>query len=81
MAWKAKLVSVPATNDVNDSFFVEIEFHDDATGRSFTQSHKIVASGETLAQTKAVILAKVDALTALDNKKSTLLGLVGTDIQ
>lgn len=79
--WKAKLQSVPTTNDVNDSFFVEIEFHDDATGRSFVQSHKIVASGETLAQTKATILAKVDALTALDTKKATLISLVGTDIE
>lgn len=61
--------------------YVEIQFHDDATGRSFTQSHKIVASGETLQQVKNGILAKVDALTALDTKKATLLGLVGTDIQ
>jgi hypothetical protein len=81
MAWKAKLKSVPETNDIGDSFFVEIEFHDDPTGRSFIQSHKIVASGETLQQTKDVILAKVAALTSLDNKKATLLGLVGTDIQ
>jgi hypothetical protein len=81
MAWKARLQSVPATNDVTDSFFVELEFHDDATSRSFVQSHKIVASGETLQETKAVILAKVAALTSLDNKKATLLGLVGTDIE
>lgn len=80
MAWKARLKSVPPTNDVGDSFMVEIEFHDDATGRSFTQSHKIVASGETLQQTKDIILAKVAALTSLDNKKATLTALVGTDI-
>ena len=80
MAWKAKLVSVPATNEINDSFFVEILYHDDATGRQFQQSHKIVASGETLAQTKQVILDKTSALTTLDTKKATLTSLVGTDI-
>jgi len=81
MAWKAKLVSIPPTNDVSDSFYAEVEYYDSTTGRTFTQSFKFVAgTGLTLQQARDMVTAKVAALTALDNTKSLLIPYIGTDI-
>ena len=81
MAWKAKLVSIPPTVDVSDSFYAEVEYHDSTTGRTFTQSFKFVAGvGLTLQQARDMVAAKVAALTALDNTKSLLTSYIGIDI-
>ena len=81
MAWKAKLVSVPQTNDISDSFFAEILYHDDATGRQFQQSFKFVAgSGLTLSAAQQMVADKIAALTALDNAKALLIPKIGLDI-
>lgn len=81
MAWKAKLVSIPPTNDVTDSFSAEVLYHDDATGRQFQQSFKFTAGiGLTLQQAQDQVAAKVAALTALDATKAILLSKVGQDV-
>lgn len=81
MAWKAKLLSIPATNDISDSFFAEVVYHDDATGRSFQQSFKFTAGvGLTLQEAQNQVAAKVAALTALDATKALLLSKVGQDV-
>jgi len=79
MAWKAKLKSIPATNDVTDSFFAEVEYYDTATSRSFVQSVKFV-SGTTLADAQAQVVARVAALTTLDATKAALIPYVGLDV-
>lgn len=77
MAWQARLQSVPTTNDAGaDSFFVEIEYFDTATSRSFVQSLKFTA-GTTLEEAQAQVAARVAALTTLDATKEALLPFVG----
>ena len=81
MAWKAKLVSIPPTNDVSDSFYAEVEYYDSATGRSFTQSFKFMAGvGLTIQQAQALVAEKVSALTKLDQTKAVLNNYIGQDI-
>jgi len=79
MAWKAKLVSIPATNDVTDSFYAEVEYYDSATSRSFVQSVKFVA-GVTLEAAQAQVAQRVAALTELDTTKAALIPFIGQDV-
>ena len=81
MAWKAKLVSIPPTNNADDSFYVEVEYYDSATGRSFTQSFKFVAGvGLTLQQAQALVAERVLSLTKLDQTKALLIPYIGENI-
>jgi len=81
MAWKAKLISIPETNDAVDSFYAEIEYYDSATSRSFRQSFKFTAgTGLSLQQARDAVSQKVAALTALDNTKSVLIPYIGQDV-
>lgn len=77
MAWKARLKSIPPTNEAGaDSFFAEVEYFDDATGRTFQQSVKFT-SGTTLQEAQAQVQARVDALKVLDTTKNALQPFVG----
>ena len=79
--WKAKLISIPPTNDVQDSFYADVEYYDSATDRSFTQSFKFVAGNATTLQSaRKQVEDRVAALTALDNTKALLIPYIGQNI-
>jgi len=80
MAWKARLKQVEPTNQPTDSFNIEVEYYDTPTGRSFTQSLKLVAGNITsLQDVKDLVAQRRQDLNKLDQAKSFLNNLVDQD--
>lgn len=78
MAWQARLDSVPATNNVSDSFEAVVEYFDTPTNRSFKQGIKFTAgTGLTIQQAQATVAEKVSQLNSLDETKALLEPFIG----
>lgn len=82
MAWKARLHSVPAVAvDVTDSFEIQVEYHDDVTGRAFQQSLKLTAGNvQTVADVRAITDDRIAKLKDLDRVRNVLAANVGQDL-
>lgn len=79
MAYKAYIDGVTDNAVPAENIFVDVRFEDVATSRTVRKQYKYVA-GTTRAQFEAMILADRDALRALDNAKTVLVGAIGQEV-
>jgi hypothetical protein len=81
MAWKARLKQVTADRGNPEAISIEVEYYDNANGRSFQKTENLHALNvNSRADVRAITDAHVVRLRELDRVKAFLDAAIGEDL-